>query len=141
MRNELIKTRFNYNGEYGIANCGLSGCERKKIFLAYSKNKKAWYLPGGKIDDGENYLEAAEREILEVFNVKLDTEYLKYYCHITAPTYGESANIIMEQDCFLYELTETIEPNNEIGEVKFFDIKMYQSESAQVLGVLKCLTN
>ena len=43
----------------------------------------------------------------------------------------------MEQDCYFYELTEIIEPNNEIDEVKFFDIKMYQSEPAQVLGVLK----
>ena len=120
-----------------LLTAGLVVVRENKLLLAYSKNKKAWYLPGGKIDDGENSLEAVQREILEELNVKLDTERLKYYCHITAPAYGESTNIIMEQDCFLYELTETIEPNNEIGEVKFFDIKMYQSEPAQVLGVLK----
>lgn len=120
-----------------LPTAGLVVVKENKLLLAYSKNKKAWYLPGGKIDNGENSLEAVQREILEELNVKLDTERLKYYCHITAPAYGESANIIMEQDCYFYELTEIIEPNNEIDEVKFFDIKMYQSEPAQVLGVLK----
>lgn len=120
-----------------LPTAGLVVVRGNKLLLAYSKNKKAWYLPGGKIDDGENSLETVQREIWEELNVQLNTERLKYYCHITAPDYGESSNIIMEQDCFLYELTETIEPNNEISEVKFFDFKMYQSEPAQVLGVLK----
>ena len=66
----------------------------------------------------------------------LNAEQLKYYCHITAPAYGEEPPIIMEQDCFIYQLNEKIEPKNEIGEVRFFDIKMYQSEPAQVPGVL-----
>ena len=107
-----------------------------KLLLAYSKNKKAWYLPGGKIDDGESSLETLQREIFEELNIVLNVERLKYYCHITAPAYGEEPPIIMEQDCFLYQLNEKIEPKNEIGEVRFFDIKMYQSEPAQVPGVL-----
>lgn len=120
-----------------LPTAGLIVVREDKLLLAYSKNKKAWYLPGGKIDEGESALETIQREVLEELNVILDTERLEYYCHITAPAYGESPHIIMEQDCFLYELTETIEPNNEIDEVKFFDLRMYQSEPVQVLGVLK----
>lgn len=46
-------------------------------------------------------------------------------------------NIIMEQDCFFYELNEKIQPSNEIDQVKFFDYEMYKSEYTQVIGVLK----
>lgn len=123
-------------GNKALPTAGLVVVKGDKLLLAYSKNKKAWYLPGGKIDDGESSLETLQREIFEELNIVLNTERLKYYCHITAPAYGEEPPIIMEQDCFLYQLNEKIEPKNEIGEVRFFDIKMYQSEPAQVPGVL-----
>lgn len=120
-----------------LPTAGLVVVRGNKLLLAYSKNKKAWYLPGGKIEDGESSLDTLQREIFEELTIKLDSERLKYYCHITAPAYGELPHIIMEQDCFLYELNEKIEPKNEIDEVKFFDSEMYQSEPAQVPGVLK----
>lgn len=123
-------------GNKALPTAGLVVVKGDKLLLAYSKNKKAWYLPGGKIDDGESSLETLQREIFEELNIVLNSERLKYYCHITAPAYGEEPPIIMEQDCFLYQLNEKIEPKNEIGEVRFFDIMMYQSEPAQVPGVL-----
>lgn len=123
-------------GNKELPTAGLVVVKGDKLLLAYSKNKKAWYLPGGKIDDGESSLETLQREIFEELNIVLNVERLKYYCHITAPAYGEEPPIIMEQDCFIYQLNEKIEPKNEIGEVRFFDIKMYQSEPAQVPGVL-----
>ena len=123
-------------GNKALPTAGLVVVKGDKLLLAYSKNKKAWYLPGGKIDDGESSLETLQREIFEELNIVLNVERLKYYCHITAPAYGEDPPIIMEQDCFIYQLNEKIEPKNEIGEVRFFDIKMYQSEPAQVPGVL-----
>ena len=123
-------------GNKALPTAGLVVVKGDKLLLAYSKNKKAWYLPGGKIDDGESSFETLQREIFEELNIVLNVERLKYYCHITAPAYGEEPPIIMKQDCFLYQLNEKIEPKNEIGEVRFFDIKMYQSEPAQVPGVL-----
>jgi len=120
-----------------LATAGLVVVKKNKLLLAYSKNKNAWYLPGGKIDNGEDSVSCLKREVLEELNIDLDMNRLDYYCHISAPAYGEFSNIIMEQDCFLYELNEKIEPGNEIEKVKFFDKKMYQSESAQVAGVLQ----
>ena len=123
-------------GNKALPTAGLVVVKGDKLLLAYSKNKMAWYLPGGKIDEGESSLETLQREIFEELNIVLNAERLKYYCHITAPAYEEEPPIIMEQDCFIYQLNEKIEPKNEIGEVRFFDIKMYQSEPAQVPGVL-----
>ena len=46
--------------------------KNRKLLLAFSKNKKAWYLPGGKMDDGENTRSALIREIKEELNVHVN---------------------------------------------------------------------
>lgn len=119
-----------------LPTAGLVVVKENKLLLAYSNNKNAWYLPGGKVDKNETAQEALLREIKEELNITLDTNRLSYYCHTTAPAYGEDANIVMEQECFLYDLQETIEPSHEIGAIKYFDLKTYKLEPAQVPGVL-----
>lgn len=116
---------------------GLIVIKDNKLLLAYSNNKKAWYLPGGKIDLGESSIQCLYREIQEELRLVLNPEYLKFYCHISAPAYGEAQDVIMEQDCYLYELNEELRPDNEIGAVKYFDYETYLLESAQVIGVLR----
>lgn len=116
---------------------GLLVIRDNKLLLAYSNNKKAWYLPGGKVDAGETSVQALQREVLEELNVILDPSSIRYYCHITAPAFGEQNNIIMEQDCYLCDLDQDITPGNEIGGVRFFDYNSYLSEPAQVVGVLE----
>ncbi|SMG05965.1 NUDIX hydrolase [Sphingobacterium psychroaquaticum] len=119
-----------------LLTAGLIVVQDHKLLLAYSKNKKAWYLPGGKIDAGEDSVTSLQREIQEELNIQLDIDRITFYCHITAPAYGEASHIIMEQDCFMYEMTEDIQPSNEIEAVKFFDLATYQLEEAQVVGVI-----
>lgn len=116
---------------------GLLVIRDNKLLLAYSNNKKAWYLPGGKVDAGETSVQALQREIQEELNLTLDITALQYYCHITAPAFGEQNNIIMEQDCYLYELQQDITPGNEIGGIQYFDYHTYLLEPAQVVGVLE----
>ena len=120
-----------------IRTVGLLVINNDKLLLAYSNNKRAWYLPGGKIETDELPQQSLVREIWEELTLKIDVKLLKYYCHITAPAYGEDENLIMEQDCYLYELHENISPNNEIGAIKFFDSYSYEQEPAQVIGVLQ----
>ena len=120
-----------------IRTVGLLVIKNDKLLLAYSNNKRAWYLPGGKIETDELPQQSLVREIWEELTLKIDVKLLKFYCHITAPAYGEEENLIMEQDCYLYELHENISPNNEIGAIKFFDSYSYQQEPAQVIGVLQ----
>lgn len=120
-----------------IRTVGLLVIKNNKLLLAYSNNKRAWYLPGGKIETDELPQQSLVREIWEELTLKIDVKLLKFYCHITAPAYGEEENLIMEQDCYLYELHENISPNNEIGAIKFFDSYSYEQEPAQVIGVLQ----
>jgi len=115
---------------------GLVVLKGRKLLLAFSKNKKAWYLPGGKVDTGETSEEAILREIAEELDLFLDPKLVKFYCHITAQAYGEHQNITMEQDCYMYELTENVSANSEIEEIGYFDLETYRQEPAQVPGVL-----
>lgn len=115
---------------------GLVVIKDKKLLLAYSNNKQAFYLPGGKVDKGETSTQALVREIMEELNIVLQEERLRLYTHITAPAFGEDKGIIMEQDCYLYELEETPSPNAEIGMVDYFDSRSYPSQPAQVPGVV-----
>jgi 8-oxo-dGTP pyrophosphatase MutT (NUDIX family) len=112
-----------------------------KLLLAYSRNKKAWYLPGGKVDSGETPLQSLQREIKEELNINLDVAHIKYYCHIQAPAFGEEYNVIMEQDCFTYKYNQEIKPSSEIEAVKYFDLETYIKEEKQVEGVITVFLN
>jgi len=84
-------------------------------------------------------LKAKEQRKNRTLNIVLQEERLRYYTHITAPAFGENNGIVMEQDCFMYELEETPSPNAEIGEVDYFDTHSYASQPAQVPGVVMIL--
>lgn len=116
---------------------GLVVVQHNKLLLAYSNNKQAWYLPGGKIDANETSVIALVREVSEELGITLDEAQLKYYVHITAPAYGEQQNITMQQSCYIYPLTETLNVGNEIGGVKCFSPDEYANEPAQVPGVVQ----
>lgn len=115
---------------------GLIVIKNRKLLLAFSNNKQAFYLPGGKVDANETPVEALTREIKEELNVDLQPHRLQYYTHITAPAFGEKAGIIMEQECFLYDLEEHPQPSAEIGHLEYFDTTIYPQQPQQVPGVL-----
>lgn len=115
---------------------GLVVIKDNKLLLAYSNNKKAWYLPGGKLDALETPVQALLREVEEELNLQMEADELQFYTHISAPAFGENVNIQMEQDCYLYKLNKPIQPSNEIVAVQFFDYPSYLLEAAQVPGVI-----
>lgn len=115
---------------------GLLYISERKLLLAFSKNKQAYYLPGGKVDSGETAITALIREIKEELNVELSEKDLSYHTHITAPAFGEPEPVQMQQDCFL--CNKRIQPSSsaEIEAIKFFDHQTYLREPVQVPGVI-----
>ena len=122
-----------------LATVGLLIIQKRKLLLAYSRNKQCFYLPGGKIDAGETPAQALCREIAEEMNVVIDENELKYYTHITAPAYGEENGTMMEQDCFVLHRNITPEASSEIGELKYFSLTDYLSETKLAPGALMVL--
>ncbi len=122
-----------------LATAGLLVIRERKLLLAYSKNKQCFYLPGGKIDTGETATTALCREIKEELNVALVEDELKYYTHITAPAYGETKGIIMEQDCFLLQRDIEANASAEIGELKYFTLAEYLQQPNTAPGAIRIL--
>jgi 8-oxo-dGTP pyrophosphatase MutT (NUDIX family) len=122
-----------------LATAGLLIIKERKLLLAFSINKACFYLPGGKIDTGETAEEGLCREIEEELNVQLHPRELSYYCHITAPAYGETKGIIMEQDCFF--INKIINPvaAAEIGDLKYFSRDEYLQQENKAPGAIMIL--
>lgn len=122
-----------------LPTAGLLIIKDRKLLLAYSNNKECFYLPGGKIDSNETAIEGLCREIEEELNLSLYQNDLSYYIHITAPAYGESNGVIMEQDCYL--LNRDAEPiaSAEIGELRYFSLTEYLSQPQTAPGAVKVL--
>ena len=118
---------------------GLLIIKDRKLLLAYSKNKQCFYLPGGKINPDESAEQALCREIAEELNIALDAEDLRYYTHISAPAFGESDGVIMEQECFLIDKEISPLPSAEISEIKYFSLSDYKKELNQAPGAVMIL--
>lgn len=116
---------------------GLVLINKNKVLLALSKNKNAFYLPGGKVNKNENAKQALIREIEEELSCVLKDDRLKFYKHITAPAFGENANIIMEQDCFFYNEELNIVPSAEIEKTEWFSKAEYLQQKNIAPGVIK----
>jgi 8-oxo-dGTP pyrophosphatase MutT (NUDIX family) len=122
-----------------LQTAGLLLIQNRKLLLAFSNNKQCFYLPGGKIDEGETAVIALCREIAEELNIVLAENELKYYTHISAPAYGERDDTIMEQDCFFINKPVIPTASAEIGELKYFSLAEYLKEANQAPGATMIL--
>jgi 8-oxo-dGTP pyrophosphatase MutT (NUDIX family) len=119
-----------------VKTAGLVALRDRRILLAFSRNKQAYYLPGGKTEPGESSQAALIREIQEELNICLNEEELRFYLHVQAPAFGEVEGTFMEQDCFFQELQDIPYPGAEIEKLRYFDSQQYSLEPAQVPGVV-----
>ena len=118
---------------------GLLHIRERKLLLAFSNNKRCYYLPGGKVDEHETAVAAVQREIAEELNVQLAAQSLQYYTHISAPAFGETNGTIMEQDCYMIEGDFHPQPSAEIGAVHYFNTEEYLQQPATAPGAVMIL--
>jgi 8-oxo-dGTP pyrophosphatase MutT (NUDIX family) len=139
----LVKIRnYGCNREFckmQLSTAGLLIIKQRKLLLAFSKNKQCFYLPGGKVDEGETAVTALCREAAEELNLNLGPKDLEFFTHVTAPAYGEKDGIIMEQDCFFINRHVAPVAAAEIGELRYFSLADYLQEPRTAPGAVMIL--
>ena len=93
--------------------------ENNKILCVRTKGKDKFYIPGGKIDQGENSTDALLREIKEELGVTLDENSILPATVITAIAHGDSSGRNVEMQCFFAQYRGSISENSEIEEIKW----------------------
>jgi 8-oxo-dGTP diphosphatase len=104
---------------------GLVHVEAGRLLVVRARNKKAFYLPGGKIEPGESPVDALRREVREELGIELEQPaVLKRY---VAPAYGEGEGAMVDMTCFTARLQGTPRPTSEIAELTYVTRDEYRS--------------
>lgn len=93
-----------------------------KLLLVKVRENEHYYLPGGKIETGEDDRTSLERELREELSLQLDRENMLYLYTVTGLAYPDTDKTV-ELRCYRYadDIGE-IHMNSEITDVKYIDI-------------------
>lgn len=91
----------------------------KKILSTRSKGKDAWYIPGGKREEGETDQQTLIREVKEELAVDLLPETIKYIDTFKAQAHGKPEGVFVQMTCYSGEYTGELQPSAEIEEMKW----------------------
>lgn len=93
-----------------------------KLLLVKVRENEHYYLPGGKIEAGEDDRTSLERELREELSLQLDKENMQYLYTVTGPAYPDTDKTV-ELRCYKYTGDiGNIQMNSEITDVKYVDI-------------------
>ncbi|MCJ8318347.1 MAG: NUDIX domain-containing protein [Colwellia sp.] len=107
-----------------------------KLLSARSKDKKLFYIPGGKREKGESDEEALIREIKEEISVDLIPNSIKYAETFTAQADGKNSDIIVKLTCYFADFQGSLSPDAEIEEIDFI---AYHNKSLCSAGSIKIM--
>lgn len=79
-----------------------------------------WYLPGGKIEPGEQPRAAVVREIREELGVELWLDSLRYVTTVLAPAYDQPRDV--ELVCFSGHWHGVVRPRAEVSDVAWLPV-------------------
>lgn len=99
----------------------------KKLLLVRPYNKKIFYMPGGKRDQGEGNLEALVREIKEELMLEIDPKTADFYGVFKAQAYGKDDGVMVKIHCYTTVHKGNVESSTEIEELAFFSHDEYLS--------------
>jgi 8-oxo-dGTP pyrophosphatase MutT (NUDIX family) len=107
-----------------------------KLLSARSKNKKLFYIPGGKREKGESDEQALIREIKEEISVDLIPNSIKYAETFKAHADGKDNETIVKLTCYFADFQGVFSPDAEIEEIDFIG---YKNKSLCSLGSIKVM--
>lgn len=93
----------------------------KKVLSTISKGKDAWYIPGGKREEGESDIEALTREIREELLVELIPETIKLYGIFEAQAHGKPEGTVVRMTCYTSDFEGVLKASAEIEKYDFLN--------------------
>lgn len=84
-----------------------------------SKGKDAYYIPGGKRENGETDIETLIREVKEELTVDIIPETAKLYGVFEAQAHGKAEGVIVRMTCYTADFTGSIAASSEIEELRW----------------------
>ncbi len=118
---------------------GLVHIEAGRLLVVRSRNKKAFYLPGGKIEAGESLADALRREVREELGIELERPVvLKRY---VAPAYGEGEGAMVDMTCFTAQLLGVPQPTSEIAELTYVTRDEYREHAETAPAIHEVLSD
>ena len=95
------------------------------LLLVRIRDNDRWYLPGGKIEQGETPRQALCRELLEELSVGVPDGALDYRCTVEGPAYGRDGSVRL----ICFECRDPLSPqaSNEVSEIAWLDRSSYDA--------------
>ena len=93
--------------------------QNKKLLLTRSKGKTAFYMPGGKRNQGEDDKQALVREIKEELGIEIEQSSIKFYKVFEAQAYGEPEGTLVRITSYTATHNGEIKPQAEIDKIRF----------------------
>ena len=91
-----------------------------RTLLVRKRGTQAFMQPGGKIDAGEQPVEALARELHEELNLRIDPGQASYLGHFSAPAANEPG-FTVQAELFQVHIDGAVSPAAEIEEVCWID--------------------
>lgn len=93
-----------------------------RVLCVRTKGKNKFYIPGGKINQGEKLEEALMREIKEELGITLDKQSISPAIKIKADAHGRDDGAKVEMQCFFASYHGCIAIGSEIKELKWVSL-------------------
>ena len=91
-----------------------------QTLLVRKRGTQAFMQPGGKIDPGEQPVEALARELHEELGLEIEPSDAVYLGHFSAPAVNEPGWVV-EAELYQVTVDEPVNPAAEIEEVRWID--------------------
>ena len=87
----------------------------RRVLMVTARDREVYYMPGGKIDEGESPAEAAAREAREEVALDLDPDALEELFEVVVQAHGEPDGRLVRMRVFRAETDATPAASAEVG--------------------------